>query len=182
MENMNKTVVLAKHAEVTAGSAVVMSDAELDWLIDNDLHPSDVVSIRNPHQMGTLDTYLVAKKSHPVMQAEREKQDLLTSATRTSVYETNAVWDEPKGASSPRGWYWPKGSTCHGKTLCAGHYLDYGAGYRHDDRQTVEPGTIHCVVVAKDTGRTAAFRYVETVEEARNWIETEAAKFGHPRT
>ncbi|RQR65403.1 hypothetical protein DIE18_02830 [Burkholderia sp. Bp9125] len=179
---MNTTVVRSKFAQVKAGSAVVMSDAELDWLIDNDMHPADMVSIRNPNQMGTLDTYLVAMTSHPVMLAERERQALLTSAMRASVYETNAVWDEPKGASSPRGWYWPKRSTIHGKTPCAGHYLDYGAGYRHDDRQTVEPGTIHCVVVAKDTGGAVSWRYVETVEAARTWIETEAAKFGHPRT
>ncbi|WP_157639775.1 hypothetical protein [Burkholderia ubonensis] len=178
---MNTNVVRSKFAEVTAGAAVVMSDAELDWLIDNDMHPADMVSIRNPHQVGTLDTYLVAMKNHPVMLAERAKQDLLTSATRASVYETNAVWDEPKGASSPRGWYWPRKSTRHGTTLCAGHYLDYGPGYRHDDRPSVEPGNIHCVVIAKDTGRTASWRYVETVEEARTWIETEAAKYGHPR-
>jgi hypothetical protein len=179
---MNTNIARSKIAEVIAGSAVVMSDAELDWLADNDLHPKDVVSIRNPHQVGTLDTYLVATTAHPVMQAEREKQDLLTSATRTSVYETNKAWDEPQGASSPRGWYWPRSSTRHGKTLCAGHYLDYGPNYRHDDRQAVEPGTIHCVVIAKDTGRTAGYRYVETLEQARTWIETEAAKFGHPRT
>lgn len=179
---MKSNIALKKIADVVAGGAVVMSDAELDWLIDNEQYPKDVVSIRNPHQMGTLDTYLVATTAHPVMKAEREKQDLLTSATRASVYETNKVWDEPKGASSPRGWYWPRKSTRHGETLCAGHYLDYGPGYRHDDRQAVEPGTIHCVVVAKDTGLTAGYRYVETVEEARNWIETEAARFGHPRT
>jgi hypothetical protein len=179
---MNTNIARSKIAEVIAGSAAVMSDAELDWLIDNELYPNNVVSIRNPNQVGTLDPYLVATTSHPVMKAEREKQDLLTSATRSSVYETNKIWDEPKGASTARGWYWPRSSTRHGKTLCAGHYLDYGPDYRHDDRQTVEPGTIHCVVVAKETGRTAGFRYVETVEEARNWIETEAAKFGHPRT
>lgn len=179
---MNTTVVRNKLAQIKAGSAVVMSEAELDWLIDNDMHPADMVSIRNPNQVGTLDTNLVAMARHPVMLAERQKQDLLTSAMRASVYETNAVWDEPKGASTPRGWYWPKKSTIRGKTPCAGHYLDYGAGYRHDDRQTVEPGTIHCIVVAKDTGGAVSCRYVETVEEARSWIETEAAKFGHPRT
>ena len=178
---MNKTVVLAKHAELSAGTAVVMSDAELDWLIDNDMHPADVVSIRNPHQVGTLDKYLVAKITHPVMLAERAKHEVATSAMRIAVRKTSAVWDEPAGASSPRGWYWPKKSTRRGETPCAGHYLDYGAGYRHDNRQTVEPGTIHCVVVAKDTGGAVRWRYVETVEEARTWIETEAAKVGHPR-
>lgn len=177
---MNGKIAQQKMNEVVSGLAVVMSDAELDWLIDNDKHPSDVVSIRNPNQVGTLDTYLVAKVSHPVMLAERAKQNLLTSATRASVYETNAVWDEPKGATSPRGWYWPKGSTCHGKTVCAGHYLDYGPDhYRYDQREDVEPGHIHCVVIAKATGQTYAARYVETVEAARAWIEQEAANAGH---
>lgn len=177
---MNANVALKKMADVAAGLTAVMSDAELDWLIDNERHPADVVSIRNPHQMGTLDTYLVAHKSHPVMQAEREKQETLTSATRTSSYETNKVWDEPKGASSPRGWYWPKSTTIHGRTLCAGHYLDYGANHRRfDEQQTTQPGNIHCVVIAKDTSRCYASRYVETVAEARAWIEQEAVKAGH---
>ncbi|WP_434715733.1 hypothetical protein [Paraburkholderia sp. A3RO-2L] len=176
---MNTNIVRKKFEEVNAGAAVVMSDKELDWAIDNDVHPTDVVSIRNPNQIGTRDQYLVAKNSHPVMLVERAKQDLLTSSRRTSVHASNAIWDEPKGASSLRGWYWPKKSTRRGETPCAGHYLDYGAGYRHDDRQTVEPGTIHCVVVAKETGGAVAWRYVETVEQARTWIETEAAKYGH---
>lgn len=178
---MNAQIVLAKIAEVNAGLAVIMSDAELEWLIDNEKHPDNVVSIRNPHQVGTLDTYLVAQTSHPVMRAERQKQETLTSATRTSIYETSKVWDEPVGASSARGWYWPKKSTTPGRTLCAGHYLEYPKGYRHDDRQAAEPGLIHCVVVAKATGLCCASRYVETVEAAREFIETEAAKAGHPR-
>ncbi|HDR9103728.1 TPA: hypothetical protein QDB04_000502 [Burkholderia vietnamiensis] len=176
---MDTNVVRKKFEEVNAGAAVVMSDKELDWALGNDLHPDDVVSIRNPNRLGLLDAYLVAKTNHPVMLAERAKQDLLTSAARASVLDTSALWDEPKGASSSRGWYWPKKSTRRGETPCAGHYLDYGTGYRHDDRQTVEPGTIHCVVVAKETGGAVAWRYVETVEQARTWIETEAAKYGH---
>jgi hypothetical protein len=176
---MDTSIIRKKFDEIEAGAAVVMSDKELDWALGNDMHPDDVVSIRNPHQLGLLDAYLVAKTSHPVMLAERAKQDLMTSAARASAYAPNAVWDEPKGASSPRGWYWPKKSTRHGETPCAGHYLDYGPGYRHDDRQSVEPGTIHCVVIAKDTGTSISWRYVETVEQARAWIETEAAKYGH---
>jgi hypothetical protein len=179
---MKTSVVHKKLEDVKAGGAVVMSDAELDWLIDNDLHPTDMVSIRNPNQLGTLDAYLVAMKDHPVMRAERAKLDILTSAARPPVHKAVVVWDEPKGASSPRGWYWPHKSTRRGETPCAGHYLDYGAGYRHDDRQTVEPGTIHCVIVAKETGGAVSWRYVETVEAARTWIETEAARFGHPRS
>jgi hypothetical protein len=173
-------IALEKMAEVQAGLAVVMSDEELDWLIDNEQHPADVVSIRNPNQVGTRDTYLVAKMTHPTMLAVRAEQELLTSATRASVYETNTIWDEPKDASTPRGWFWPKGSTRHGTTLCAGHYLDYGPNHRRFDREIEsEPGNIHCVVISKLTGRTYAWRYVETVEAARSWIEQEALKAGH---
>jgi len=184
---MNEQVVLAKIKEVNAGMAVIMSDADLDWLADNGKHPKDVVSIRNPNQVGTRDAYLVAKSSHPVMKAESQKRDTLTSAARSTrrdaLFDTPKVWDEPAGASSARGWYWPKGSTTPGKTLCAGHYLDYGPTHRRfDDKQESEPGMIHCVVIAKDTGNCAASNYVETVEAARAFIETEAAKFGHPRS
>lgn len=180
---MNAQIVLAKIAEVNAGLAVIMSDAELDWLADNDKHPKNVVSIRNPNQVGTLDTYLVAKSDHPVVLVESQKRETLTSATRASIYETSKVWDEPAGASTARGWYWPKASTTPGKTLCAGHYLDYGPTHRRfDDMQDSEPGNIHCVVIAKDTGRCAASKYVETVAAARTFIETEAAKVGHPRS
>lgn len=179
---MNVEIALAKIAQVNAGSTAIMSDAELDWLIDNGHHPSDVVSIHNPDRVGTLDVYLVAQLGHPVMHAERTKTATLTSLTRAMTYEAPTAWDEPAGASSARGWYWPKASTTPGQTLCAGHYLDYGPNYRHDDRQAMEPGTIHCVVLAKATGRCSASKYVETVEAARAFIETEAAKVGHPRS
>lgn len=178
---MNEKIVRAKHAEILKGIAVVMSNAELDWLIDHDMHPADVVSIRNPNQVGTLDAYLVGKVTCPAIKAERAKQELLTSAARSSMFGT-AVWDEPPHAFTPRGWYWPNGTTLRGKTLCAGHYLDYGADHRRfDDRQSTEPGHIHCVVIAKDTGKAAACRYVETIEAARAWIESQAALVGHPR-
>jgi hypothetical protein len=179
---MNEQVIRAKHAEILAGRTAVMSGAELDWLIDNDMHPKDVVSIPNPEQVGTLDVYLVGKSSCPPMQAELEKHKTLTSATRASL-AVNGIWDEPADAASPRGWYWPKGSTQPGKTLCAGHYLDYGAGHRRfDDLQRSQPGNIHCVVFTKSTGRCAASGYVETVEAARTWIQSEAAKAGHSIT
>jgi hypothetical protein len=179
---MSTSVVLKKLAEVNSGLAVIMSDEELDWLADNDKHPNDVVSIRNPNQVGTRDTYVVAKSSHPLMLVESQKRKTLTSATRHSIYETSKVWDEPVDATTARGWYWPKQSTTPGSTLCAGHYLDYGPDHRRfDDRQETEPGTIHCVVIAKVTGRCMASKYVRTPEEARAFIETEAEVFGHPR-
>lgn len=88
-------------------------------------------------------------------------------------------WDEPATASSPRGWYWPR-STKRGETACAGHYLDYGPDHRRfDSRQTDQPGTIHCVVIDKETGNPVFWRHCTTVEQARSWIEEEAAKHGH---
>lgn len=177
---MNENIVIAKHAQVLAGQAVVMSNAELDWLIDRDMHPGDVVSIPNPNQVGTLDAFLVGKLTTPEIMAERAKVDLLNTAARGVA--TSGVWNEPKGASSPRGWYWPKGTTRAGETMCAGHYLDYGAEHkRYDTRKEVEPGNIHCVVIAKETDKAVSWRYVETVEAARSWIESEAARFGHPK-
>lgn len=179
---MNAQIVLAKIAEVNTGKAVVMSDAELDWLADNDKHPRDVVSLRNPNQVGTLDTYLVAKSNHPAVLAQRELDTTLTSAARASMYAAE-VWDEPAGASTARGWYWPKATTTPGRTACAGHYLDYGPDHRRfDDRQDSEPGSIHCIVTSKVTGRCMASKYVKTPEEARAFIEAEAEKVGHPRS
>lgn len=178
---MNEQVIRAKHAEILAGRTVVMSGAELDWLIDKDMHPKDVVSIPNPEQVGTLDSYLVGKSTCAPMRAEQEKHKTLTSAARASL-SVAGTWDEPATANSPRGWYWPKGTTRPGETLCAGHYLDYGAGHRRfDNLQQSQPGNIHCVVFAKTTGRCIASRYVETVEAARAWIEREADKAGHTR-
>lgn len=177
---MDGKVTLAKMTRVIQGEVVVMSDAELEWLIDSELLPLDVVSLPNPQQVGTLDTRIVAKRTHPQMLAERQKQELLTSASRAPNQAPADAWDEPKGASSPRGWYWPKGTTRHGETSCAGHYLDYGPDhYRHDANEAAEPGHIHCVVVEKETGRAYAARYVETPAAARQWIEQEAAKAGH---
>jgi hypothetical protein len=178
---MNEQVIRAKHVEILAGRTAVMSSAELDWLIDNDMHPTDVVSIPNPDRVGTLDVYLVGKSTCPPMQAEREKHKTLTSASRASL-SVPGIWDEPAGAASPRGWYWPKGSTRPGETLCAGHYLDYCTNHRRfDNLQHSQPGNIHCVVLAKTTGRCAASGYVETAAAARAWIEAEAAKVGHIR-
>ena len=180
---MNESVMLEKMNHVMAGNTVVMSNAQLDWLIDNDKHPADVVSIKNPQQVGILDAYVVAKSNHPVILAERAKVNLQTSATRTPFAKHGGVWDEPQGASTPRGWYWPEGSTQKGTTGCAGHYLDYGPDLkRFDKNQETEPGTIHCVVFSRQFGTTAAFGYVETVEAARAFIEREAARFGHTRS
>lgn len=176
---MQSHITLEKLAQVKAGNTAVMSDEELDWLICQEKHPNDMVSLPNPNQLGLQDAYLVALKSHPVVQAARAEEDLVTSSLRTFEQQPG-LWDEPVGSSTPRGWYWPKGTTAPGRTTCAGHYLDYGpTHWRCDDRQALEPGHIHCVVLSHLTGRAFGSRYVETVEQARAWIEQEAVKAGH---
>lgn len=177
---MHSHSTLEKLAQVKAGHTAIMSNAELDWLIEQDQHPLDMVSLPNPAQLGLLDAYMVALKSHPVVQAARAERELTTSAKQTLAEQQTSVWDEPAEASTPRGWYWPKGTTTPGRTTCAGHYLDYGpTHWRCDDRQALEPGHIHCVVLSALTGRAYASRYVETVEQARAWLEQEAVKAGH---
>jgi hypothetical protein len=58
-------ITLQKIGHIAQGQSAVMSDQELDWLIDNDLYPLHVVSIPNPERCGLLDAYLVAHKTHP---------------------------------------------------------------------------------------------------------------------
>lgn len=180
---MQSSITLEKLAQVKSGHTAIMSDAELDWLIEQDQHPKDMVSLPNPARLGLLDTYLVALKSHPVVQAARAVVELTTSAAQVPAEQPIRVWDEPEGAITPRGWYWPTGSTTPGRTMCAGHYLDYGPDHRRfDNRQAQEPGHVHCVVLSDLTGRAFRSRYVETVEQARAWIEQEAPKAGHRLT
>lgn len=89
-------------------------------------------------------------------------------------------WDEPAGATTQRGWYWPT-TTRRDHTSCAGHYLDYGPDHRrYDDKQTEQPGSILCVVLSL-IGTVAASGYCATVEQARQWIEQQAVRFGHAR-
>jgi hypothetical protein len=64
---------LNKLNSIHNGEAIVMSDEELDWLIDQDVYPASVVSIPNPQRVGILDAYLVAQKSHPCMKAYADK-------------------------------------------------------------------------------------------------------------
>lgn len=173
--------IIAKLAEMTADTAVIMSDADLDWLIDNGLHPADMVSIPNPQRVGVLDAYLVGYATCPVMRAARSRQDAVTSATRARArLSQEGSWDEVVKARTARGWYWPSGSTTPGETLCAGHYIVHGPDYhRYDGDEASEPGNVQCVVLAKGTGQGMAWRYVQTVSDARAWIESEAAKLGH---
>jgi hypothetical protein len=64
-------IALAKLERVQAGETAVMSDRELDWWIEWELHPTDVASIPNPQRCGLLDIYIVAKSSHPTIRNYR---------------------------------------------------------------------------------------------------------------
>lgn len=96
------------------------------------------------------------------------------------------VWDEPGGANSPRGWLrGPDGTSI-------GFYLDYGPDhYRNSHETEIWPGqsTSFCTpddqcrecqpgnILARrypngDNADGDVSRYVETVEEARRYVET----------
>ena len=95
-------------------------------------------------------------------------QDLRADANRRSQ-----MW-----ASSDRGWLWDGSSE-----ISRGYYLDYGPEcYRSNHGfcgrectcALTQPGRILCVVPVSALRRHS--RYVETIEEARQWIETTAAR------
>lgn len=90
------------------------------------------------------------------------------------------IWDEPTDATTPRGWYWPAGTTKRDVTRCAGYYLDYGPDHRrYDELQEAHQGTVICVVLHPVTGDFADSRYCENVEQAKTWVEAVAKEQGH---
>ena len=68
-----EVTALNKLASIRSGQEDIMSDRELDWLIEQDLYPLDMVSIPNPMRCGILDAYLVGRKSSPSIQAYSER-------------------------------------------------------------------------------------------------------------
>ncbi len=101
---------------------------------------------------------------------------------------TTLKWDEPAGATTPRGWL-------HTDAHCVGFYLDYGPGhYRSPHSSTLntingprevtfckpgdlcpscQPGNILAVRYPDGPGTSPrASRYFETIAEAREWTET----------
>ncbi len=67
---------LRKLAGLLAGQEHLMSDKELNWLIDQDLYPLNVVSVHNVHRCGILDAYVVGKTTCPTIRAARVKAGL----------------------------------------------------------------------------------------------------------
>lgn len=164
---------------IRSGEEVVMSDDELNQLIEFDLLDNDVVSMPNPKQVGIRDAYLVGNLSCPAIRTARTWLELQTHAARACVSFKESVWDEPKDAASARGWYWPSKTTKRGETLCAGTYLEYGPHYRSAAEQEKEPGLIACAVFSRITGLHYKSCYVSTVQEAREWIAKTAQAAGH---
>ena len=100
--------------------------------------------------------------------------------------KARAGWDDYKAvaprssdrwASSDRGWLF-----AGGENRAIGHYLDYGANHYRSGHEYCraectcersQPGHVHAVVCSKLEGIGAeAWRYFETVEHAKEWIET----------
>lgn len=92
-------------------------------------------------------------------------------------------WDEPSGAASPRGWLSIDG-------ICVGFYLDYGTDHyrsphsgEYSGRKVVwcsearpcrehQPGNILACRYPNGPGTHVESRYVETVKQAREFVET----------
>ena len=93
-------------------------------------------------------------------------------------------WDEPEGSASPRGWL-------HQGGVAVGFYLDYGpentrpghvsdigggrtASFCSPDKlcQDCQPGNILARRYPGGPGTAATARYVETIAQAREFVET----------
>ena len=105
------------------------------------------------------------------------------TATTTDV----TVWDEPEGATTPRGWLKVNGT-------CTGFYLDYGPGHYRTEHSSIlatingpiervwcqpgrecrecQPGDILAVRYPNGPGSTPHdSRYFESIAGAREWTE-----------
>lgn len=98
--------------------------------------------------------------------------------------EPSIGWDEPTGATTPRGWYIREGVP-RGFYLAygpdhyrSGHHVNIGGGrivsFCTPDKlcRECQPGDVLCVRYpdgpGSDEGKTS--RYVETIAEARCWV------------
>ena len=105
----------------------------------------------------------------------------MTATTAAAI-----AWDEPEGATTPRGWL-------HNDKTCVGFYLDYGRGHYRAEHSSIlntingpvervwcqpghecracQPGDILAVRDPGGPGSTPKdSRYFETIAEAREWI------------
>lgn len=94
-------------------------------------------------------------------------------------YTPTAHRNSGKWAISARGWLWDGE---HESSL--GNYLDYEADHYRSGHEYCppngcncresQPGNIHCLVYKSATTGGQRSRYVETIEQARAWIEVES--------
>lgn len=61
---------------IAQGQPVVLSDKQIDYLIDHGMWEDAWVSAHNPGQVGVLDAYVCATVSHPRMAALRQAAGL----------------------------------------------------------------------------------------------------------
>jgi hypothetical protein len=89
---------------------------------------------------------------------------------------TTRCWDEPAGATSPRGWL-------NAGNFCVGFYLDYGPDHYRSPHEycqpdhpcrDCQPGNVLAVRYPEGPGaeQPRGSRYFETVQAARSWVET----------
>lgn len=89
---------------------------------------------------------------------------------------TQMTWDEPAGAASPRGWL----HRADGNVI--GFYLDYGPDHYRSPHEycqpgrpcpDCQPGNVLAVRYPRGPGTSPrGSRYVETIEQARGYVET----------
>lgn len=106
----------------------------------------------------------------------------------TTATKLHLRWNEPAGATTPRGWL-------HTEQYCVGFYLDYGPGHYRSPHSSMlntingmrevtfckpgdlcpdcQPGNILAVRYPNGPGtEPRGSRYVETIAEARSFVET----------
>lgn len=97
-------------------------------------------------------------------------------------YRASAKHSSERWAISDRGWLFDrKHKLGEGQPVSSlGNYLDYGPDHYRSSHEycggvckcrVSQPGNIHCVVYAGNSTRT---QYVETIKQAREWIEASA--------
>ena len=105
---------------------------------------------------------------------------LLVEAQPADVKPTFS-WDEPKGATTPRGWLFS-----NKLNSCVANYLDYGSDHYRSPHEycqpnrpckDCQPGNIHVTVYRLGAHVTSfGSRYCETISEARAWAENLAGE------
>lgn len=172
------TFARMKLNEAEAKGEASLSQEELFWLESSGLISREMRIARNPNSTCEADLFVIGRVNSPSILQYRNEE--VTSASVACCAPTeNGQWAQARRhAGYAHTYFLQKGS---GQVSCAGGYLNYGPGHlRLDSRQDIEPGNIHCVVFANlipfEQKLQRVFRYVETVAQARTWVEKESAR------